>query len=1164
MFAYSHTKYAQQNWRILNQIVKMICDFGHSLFITPPAIFQVRGGTVKKRATQKSNQLLAKIIAWMAKYDTKNIDRIITDFLSKYKAKTHALFGIKRFQLDEVDSGKLQNLLHLNNNQMRLLQRFIRDKTNAILLCNEHKLLEYQVSNELTTTIVYNVMLQVSKRFINTGGQMPIQELPVFTADSRDAIARLMISILDAGKLFFHPCLPDTNTIYAECGIDGSNNGIQHSWSINARNKSHGKYGSIVTTLTHEKVDEKYINYLEIAKLHNSRNVVNQLLLWPNLIIIAQTNYDSANILKSSHFIVFPIIFTPRSQHFVNKMQQNELINKNSSAPIIYNVDNLSLPNLPIKIKNENEQSNAMQDIKINELDDIDVSTSKQHQIHSVSLSANNCGNVTQIVVSDINIAKLPCVSKHKPTAPDPTIDPGEVTLQFWLEKQQLIHLPKMYIVDLPAEFQLQFPDQNTQQLQVVQKYFEHWSSEAAKGANQIWLQTPNIHKQSAKDHRKNNNNKKCCKNSTSAIKQKNIDDIEMLRNDYERSNSVNSVNSEIYDPMQDIEQANDSDYEAELKRKSKNSKKTQHTATLNTNNVNIKTYPLRAFRFNKESRLNRFAESYWKYQTTFASTQSIQNDELYFISWSSIAHIELNDSLPRTDDPNQMVPFNMTTMFDDDKGIDFFWIEKTCLPVTYSDSTSQYLNLVITHQNSIAGIVIVYIEKCDHKFSTITQYLQLRQCMIICRCTAYTNFNVNNCQIDGALSVNNDQNELFKLGKTQCTYNVDIKHKLQWWKMPLNAVMQLDNKGKNMVSGIATAAASFPCACCDVSNAQIHAIPTPSTMSHVTRTEKSKQQNLSKGIDNDGNVDLKKSKGVQNATIYHVPPHKWGALSMHNFEGIVAVAMDVFRDMLCVEKGHVIHWKQLQCQVQDLQTQYEQIVKLKEIITQTTNNVVDDEKNNWLIQSQRKLNRLIHKYSVDYSKWENIIKKNKKNAMILKFVQLMEDYNVNLYYFLKGSIQGKMCGRIIAARYALINLVDEYFIDSVTFLWKHYFLNLSFMYIMLKHKSTRKWTIHECASLKHAYIDWKYQHILICALFRKNGSIGVKSHYLMHDIEKVMWYQSSVALEDDQRFENVNQEIDELLRTYMRYRGTNKLQLVSRRMNGETLNLVPRQGDSK
>ena len=116
----------------------------------------------------------------------------------------------------------------------------------------------------------------------------------------------------------------------------------------------------------------------------------------------------------------------------------------------------------------------------------------------------------------------------------------------------------------------------------------------------------------------------------------------------------------------------------------------------------------------------------------------------------------------------------------------------------------------------------------------------------------------------------------------------------------------------------------------------------------------------------------------------------------------------------------------------------------------------------------------------------------------------------------------------------------------------------------MLKHKSTRKWTIHECASLKHAYIDWKYQHILICALFRKNGSIGVKSHYLMHDIEKVMWYQSSVALEDDQRFENVNQEIDELLRTYMRYRGTNKLQLVSRRMNGETLNLVPRQGDSK
>ena len=77
----------------------------------------------------------------------------------------------------------------------------------------------------------------------------------------------------------------------------------------------------------------------------------------------------------------------------------------------------------------------------------------------------------------------------------------------------------------------------------------------------------------------------------------------------------------------------------------------------------------------------------------------------------------------------------------------------------------------------------------------------------------------------------------------------------------------------------------------------------------------------------------------------------------------------------------------------------------------------------------------------------------------------------------------------------------------------------------------------------------------MIVHLWRNKGSIGIECHYLLHDIEKAIWYQRSVAGEDDQRVENVNELIDSHLNTYSRYKGQDKLQLVARRMNCQSLN---------
>ena len=97
---------------------------------------------------------------------------------------------------------------------------------------------------------------------------------------------------------------------------------------------------------------------------------------------------------------------------------------------------------------------------------------------------------------------------------------------------------------------------------------------------------------------------------------------------------------------------------------------------------------------------------------------------------------------------------------------------------------------------------------------------------------------------------------------------------------------------------------------------------------------------------------------------------------------------------------------------------------------------------------------------------------------------------------------------------------------------------------------------MHELASVLK-------QHILIGIInMLWLCTCGVIKDQLLHDIEKAIWYQRSVAGEDDQRFENVNQLIDSHLNTYSRYKGQDKLQLVARRMNCQSLNVAAKRNE--
>ena len=65
------------------------------------------------------------------------------------------------------------------------------------------------------------------------------------------------------------------NVIKVELGCDKSDSGIAESISAAIVPKHHGKFGSILTTLTDSKVAENYANYRAIAMLKNKQNITN-------------------------------------------------------------------------------------------------------------------------------------------------------------------------------------------------------------------------------------------------------------------------------------------------------------------------------------------------------------------------------------------------------------------------------------------------------------------------------------------------------------------------------------------------------------------------------------------------------------------------------------------------------------------------------------------------------------------------------------------------------------------------------------------------------------------------------------------------------------------------------------------------------------------------
>ena len=569
-----------------------------------------------------------------------------------------------------------------------------------------------------------------------------------------------------------------------------------------------------------------------------------------------------------------------------------------------------------------------------------------------------------------------------------------------------------------------------------------------------------------------------------------------------------------------------------------------------------IQHYKLHQFQFNGGSDLNRMDKSRWDQNSSCASTKSAQSDNLYFIQWTLLAQCKDNKAVSMLGESEKLETLRLETLFDDHRGPSYFWIPCALLPANYDGANEYLLTVAIVHNNNVKGIINGFIDEWNADDSLDASHPGVRMCEINQRCMAFEDLAINS--YDGnihklCIPIDDNVIEIHRIGGCLTSFDSTLSHQIQCWRMDMDAVSQYDNKGRNLVSGIAQSTAKYFCALCDANSDSLHQLPRPRTMQFTTRTAQSKQLNLHNGLKSGSEVNLIQSKGVQNQPIYDIWAHRHGGVTLHNMEGIWAVGMDTYQDFLCPMHGHKQQWNTLQAHSKLMDDKYNQITCLRDHINATDANTTDRDVRKWLHESKTELTGLEAQYDQLEQEWQQMNDTIKSNELLQKFQEILKKHTISLYYMLPGSIQGAVCGKLCKAVPELVDLAFECN-QTGAYIWAHYFNNLSYIYDMLKHKSARKWTQHEMASIKTAYIDWYHLHVICVSLWRFKGSTGVKFHYVVHDIEKSISNACSPAAEDDQRFENANQIVDSGVKNYTRYKKGDKLHLIARKSNTRTL----------
>ena len=1052
----------------LYELFIKLSDCLYALGKCPPTPWQIRKQNRVEKQQNNSVTWLLEIGLWHCDRNNDAFEQLIGCLIKRVANTIHKFVQFRRQSLNLQQTNDLQQQMNVNRNQMRVLRRFLRKCLGYCVIRSEDTLIAYQNQFKLKTGSVDSLNMQLTDTSKRNNAAHVWQDTEVYHACTYEALQRLVESAFNTHRFVIQkPLLP--HEFIVEIGWDKSGGGLAESVAVSVTSHYHGKYSSIATILTNDKICENYSNYRELADQWNKRAITNALLKLPNMIVLVQ--YCKSNGQITSKLVsTFVMTFDESSQRYWDEHDHEKLVNTPSPPITTLTIDSTKVQNAV-----QNEYSDNRTD-------------------------------------------------------------------QFWYEKSKIAQFKPFYVVTLP-------PNWNQINLCTETDFNLNYVSERSR---ELWFNI--MHDNDINDNDNGNQNDNDVNVNTDMNSSSQESEGMQLRHlvipnyddDSHPSISVNNNDNEsewrasqasflpLSDSNFDSDNASDSDVS------SKNDEMKPHSV-----------YPLSQYHFNAESGLNRMVESEWNHKCTHAAASSIQGCHIYKLLFDDVVNNDMNVNLPLSNTEKIKTNIDIECLFDNMHGLQYFWLNNVNVPKPHNVFQDKVVMFGLICNDLMIGLLTVLIKGNIYDSNASTQFRDSK-CEIHQRCINHNPPNVENALWEIRLNdqfvcKNDDLSFLSKIGKTQVDYNSDELHDITYFSVELDTYLQYDNKGKNLSAGMSTNSATHPCSICYVDRDTIQSWPTPSDCSFTSRTTaKMIELAIMKPDDKTHNM------GCVNAPIYDVPVHKRGPTTLHEHEGIYCVMINTMRDCIISLTNADDPMQQLEQDADEVAQLYDEITRLQDLLETVSPNY-DREFVNKVAEHQAALAEKKREYIHKKQNLEYEMNQCDSNNILCKFYKILSNHDVNLFYCMRGSLKGVMCGRINDARFELIDLLTS--IDvAVGNVWSQLFCNIAYIYDMLKHKGSNLWTQFDMASIKNAYLDFYYQLLFVVCQWKETGHIGNKAHILVHDIEHAFKKHRSPAFEDDQRFENFNQLVKLIRGLYSKYHGRDQLLHMANRMNNRSL----------
>ena len=824
---------------------------------TPERLWRIKNVTSLRsdRAERKSVLWIERMIKWHVQYDDDQYHQLLSSFFVKYKQHILTQFGWKRIQLNFKQAHEYQQIVGMHNWQMEASQAYFRQHKEVLLYPNSKDRYTYRKQFWIPSAQVHLLSLQATQTCVKRQ-QMLVQNFKVYHINEIESLGQLCSAIFNNGRFEIQQPLSKKEWLYFS-GWDKSVQGIIQTGCLGITKHYHGKYSSLLQTLTSANVAENESNYREINNHWYKKQLTNRMLKFPCIIIVAIIKRNETGDIVSKFVQTCVMALEEEAQNQVDDAH-HDFLSQQPSPPI-------------------------------------ETLTINQTDIHN-AINANDNMTVTQQYWHNrskmFNLNAFMAV--EWPSGFSGKIDASSINMSM-----EQLNSSAFQLLDEAKSAKYRFQSQTNSNLNANLQSHEDSQTNSNINDNQNIIND-------------NNNNSNDDNSDITIVANKGTSRYNLRKRHNNNSNShINdNDNSNNYSNDNINQHSSESEFDFELEAKCYDTDGDSIHSTHDHNELSESSdddtithtlHPLNRWNFNAKSNLNRMAESDWKWRCKHHKASAVQGDTLYQLSFEKISQHEWNVELPRFNTTEIADTLNPDVLFHLYNGVKHIYLPQEWIP-NY-DANNLPLNYLfgVTLQNLLIGLLQLHITRysppqCDHLGNN-----NGNKCMIYQRSRFTDYIDLNNViwdERDGYQykNINTNDNLLHEIGSIDVSYDDVNEHELVICRKDLNKFKQFDNSAKNMVNGIAKSTSSNPCSTCEAHGYEIYSFPTPTTMSWKTRIQ---LQTVIRAMSLDESEIHR--KGCKEPPIWDSPVHRFAATTLHDYEGIFKVVLDCFKG--CINK---------------------------------------------------------------------------------------------------------------------------------------------------------------------------------------------------------------------------------------------------------------------